>query len=700
MTSIGLTSRGSETRIAGADLRPWLLIFSLAAVLLLLRGQLPPGVGQATEPWLPIADWMGVVLDVSTRHVRWFSRATADLLEYPLWATRMVLHWLPWPAAILGAVLLGYAAGGARLAWFTAAGMLYVLVTGYWDETTYTLALAIVAVPLATAAGLFIGIFGYRSKRARRVIDPILDFMQTIPVFAYLIPILVLFGVGPVLGLVAAAIFAVPPMVRNVMLGLERVPTEIVESATMAGSTRRQLLWWAQIPAALPTLLLGVNQTIMATLSMVVIAAMLGGFHDIGLEVFNAMRRADFGRSILSGMVIAILAMILDRISRGFANRQMDPRLKLQNRRRRRFVLSLMLAAIVAFVLVGRFVPALASYPKELVFFPAEALNEAIDWFSATFFTVTSALKNAGLLFILLPLKLGLGGAVRPQTWGFEPTPTIAALYAIALAIGLGLAAYRWGLRAGLALAAVAAVYSFGTLGLPWPAVILAVALLAYQTGGWKLALPSAAALLFILAAGLWDEAMVSLQLCGAGVVLSFLLGGALGIWSALDDRVSKALRPINDTLQTIPIFVFLIPGIMVFLVGEFTALIAIVMYAVVPAIRYTELGIRNVPVSAVEAATAHGATRWQLLWQVQLPIALPEIMLALNQTIMMALAMVVVAALVGARGLGQAVMTGLTAGKPGLGVAAGLAIAFIAIITDRIIQSWSLRRKRELGLA
>ena len=133
---------------------------------------------------------------------------------------------------------------------------------------------------------------------------------------------------------------------------------------------------------------------------------------------------------------------------------------------------------------------------------------------------------------------------------------------------------------------------------------------------------------------------------------------------------------------------------------GEFTALIAVVMYAIVPAIRYTELGIRSVPVAAVEAARAHGATTWQLLWQVQLPIALPEIMLALNQTIMMALSMVVVAALVGARGLGQAVMTGLTAGAPGLGVAAGLAIAFIAIITDRVIQSWSRRRKAQLGLA
>ena len=699
MTAIGLAPQSTGVKSVSADLRPWLAIFAFAAALLLLHSRLPAALGPVTEPWIPVADWMGALLEALTRHVRWLSRGIADLLQYPLRATRTVLQWLPWPAAVLGAVALGYAAGGARLACFAAAGMLYVLVTGYWDETTYTLALAIVAVPIATAAGLFIGILGHRSKRARRVIDPALDFMQTIPVFAYLIPILVLFGVGPVLGLVAAAIFAIPPMVRNVMLGLERVPTEIVESATMAGSTRRQLLWWAQLPAALPTLLMGVNQTIMATLSMVVIAAMLGGFHDIGLEVFSAMRRADFGRSILSGVVIAILAMILDRISRGFADRQMDPKLRLRGKGRRRAVLAVIAAAMVGFILLGPFVPALARYPQELVFFPAEALNEAIEEFSATFFWVTSALKDAGLLYILLPLKLGLAGTIRLQTWGFELTPAIAWTYGVVLAAGLWLVVWRRGLRLALALTAVVAVYSFGTLGLPWPAVILAVTLLAYQTSGWKLAVPSAVALLFILAAGLWDETMVSLQLCGAGVVLSFLLGGALGIWAALDDRVSKVLQPINDTLQTIPIFVFLIPGIMVFLVGEFTALIAVVMYAIVPAIRYTELGIRTVPVAAVEAAKAHGATTWQLLWQVQLPIALPEIMLALNQTIMMALSMVVVAALVGARGLGQAVMTGLTAGAPGLGVAAGLAIAFIAIITDRMIQSWSGRRKAELGL-
>jgi glycine betaine/proline transport system permease protein len=170
-------------------------------------------------------------------------------------------------------------------------------------------------------------------------------------------------------------------------------------------------------------------------------------------------------------------------------------------------------------------------------------------------------------------------------------------------------------------------------------------------------------------------------------------------VWAAMNDRVSAFLRPINDTLQTMPIFVFLIPAVMVFLVGEFTALIAVIMYAIVPSIRYTEHGIRNVPAHVVEAARSFGATRRQLLWQVQLPLALPEIMLGLNQTIMMGLAMVIVAALVGARGLGQEVMVALTWADTGYGAVSGLSVALIAIVTDRIIQSWSRRRKAALGM-
>ena len=179
-----------------------------------------------------------------------------------------------------------------------------------------------------------------------------------------------------------------------------------------------------------------------------------------------------------------------------------------------------------------------------------------------------------------------------------------------------------------------------------------------------------------------------------------FLIGTAIGIRAALDGRVSAVVSPICDTLQTMPIFVFLIPAVMVFLVGEFTALIAIIMYAIVPSIRYTEHGMRNVPVEIVEAARMMGASRRQLLWQVQLPVAAPEIALGLNQTIMMALAMVIVASLVGAQGLGSDVMVALSRADPGRGLVAGLCVALIAIVADRTLQAWAATRKRALGLA
>jgi glycine betaine/proline transport system permease protein len=242
--------------------------------------------------------------------------------------------------------------------------------------------------------------------------------------------------------------------------------------------------------------------------------------------------------------------------------------------------------------------------------------------------------------------------------------------------------------------------YYLGTMGVPWPISILLAVALAQQTGGWRVALLTAGGLLFIVVTGMWQSAMVSVELCTVGVLLSFLIGMGLGIAAALNDRVSAFLRPICDTLQTMPIFVFLIPAIMVFLVGEFTALIALIMYATVPSIRYTEHGIRTVPAQVVEAARSSGSTRLQRLRQVELPLALPEIMLGLNQTIMMGLAMVVVAALVGARGLGQDVMVALNQADTGTGIVSGLSIALLAIVADRIIQSWSRERKQALGLA
>ena len=192
---------------------------------------------------------------------------------------------------------------------------------------------------------------------------------------------------------------------------------------------------------------------------------------------------------------------------------------------------------------------------------------------------------------------------------------------------------------------------------------------------------------------------MLSVYLCGLAVLLSFAIGVALGILASEYDGVSAFLRPINDTLQTMPLFVILIPFVMIFKIGEFTALLAIMAYAVVPAIRYAEHALRNVPAGVVEAATCFGCTRRQLLWRVKLPLAMPVIMLGLNQTIMFGIAMLVIAALVGTNGLGQRVYIGLGDGDFGVGIVAGIGMAFIAMIADRMTQGMSRAWQERLGL-
>ncbi len=177
------------------------------------------------------------------------------------------------------------------------------------------------------------------------------------------------------------------------------------------------------------------------------------------------------------------------------------------------------------------------------------------------------------------------------------------------------------------------------------------------------------------------------------------MIGGSLGVWAAHNDRVSAILRPVNDTLQTMPQFVILIPVLMFFAVGEFSALLAVILYAVVPPIRYVEHGLRNVPAHVVEAAKQIGCTPRQILFEVKLPLALPVIMLGLNQTIMYGLAMLVIAALVGTKGLGQAVYLALGKADTGMGLVAGLSIALVAMTADRIIQAWSNRKRKALGL-
>jgi glycine betaine/proline transport system permease protein len=236
-------------------------------------------------------------------------------------------------------------------------------------------------------------------------------------------------------------------------------------------------------------------------------------------------------------------------------------------------------------------------------------------------------------------------------------------------------------------------------LSLPWVAVVAMVGLGGWQLGGLRLGLLTASLTSFIAIVGLWPKAMVTLYLCGLSVVIACLIGIPIGIWAARNERVHRVVSVVIDTLQTLPSFVYLMPVVMLFRVGDFAAMLAVIAYAVTPIIRYTDHGIRHVSPNLIEASQQVGCTRGQILRKVQLPMALPHIMLGVNQTIMMALSMLVITALVGTRELGQEVYIALTKADTGRGIIAGVCVAFIAIIADRMIGAWASKRKREYGL-
>lgn len=227
-------------------------------------------------------------------------------------------------------------------------------------------------------------------------------------------------------------------------------------------------------------------------------------------------------------------------------------------------------------------------------------------------------------------------------------------------------------------------------LGVPWFLIILFVVAVAWRMMGWRLAAGAAAGLMFIGMLGLWTHAMKTLALVIAGTVLAIAVAIPVGIWMSRSDRLERLMRPVLDLMQTMPSFVYLVPALMFFGPGKVPAVLSTFIYAVPPAIRLTNLGIRQVSPEAVEAAKSFGSTPRQLLLKVQLPLALPTIMAGVNQTVMMALAMVVVASMVGAGGLGSEVLNGIARLETGRGFAGGISIVIMAIIVDRLTQSFT----------
>ena len=667
---MSLATSVAPARFLGAG--RWTMIWAVAlalAVALYAAGDQVPWAVEYPRAWtvplrIWISDFMKWLISGATFGLFTFkelTRSIAWLLDWPYWVARSVLadgfvHGLgrdaveifpriSWLALVAVISLMGFYARDWKLAALVGGCFLYLAVFGQWDSGMVTLSSIVIAVPFGVAGGLFLGILGYNSSSFDKALVPVLDLMQTVPIFAYLVPVLMLFGFGPVAAMIATIIYAMPPMARVTALALRLVPDEVVEFGRMAGCSRRQLMWKVLIPSALPSLMVGVNQVIMLSLNMVIIASMIGA-GGLGFDVLTALKRLKIGEGIEAGLAITLLAIALDRLSQGFAKRSPAEHQEAPRSLLRRHPYLILAGAIMAVTwLLGPAVPALRAYPEAFELTTGPFWGDIVRWININFFDQLEAFKTLLLLNVMIPIKRFL-------------------------------------------------------LALPWVAVVGLVALAGYRLGGWRLAALVSGLALFMAVTGNWQKTMITVYLCGLSVIICSAIGIPIGILAARRDRAHRVIQVIIDTLQTLPSFVYLIPVVMLFRVGDFSAMIAVVAYAVTPAVRYTDHGIRRVPAHLIEAAVAAGCTRRQVLWKVQLPLALPEIMLGINQTIMMALSMLVITALVGTRDLGQEVYIALTKADTGLGLVAGLCVAFIAIIADRLIGAWANRRKRELGLA
>jgi glycine betaine/proline transport system permease protein len=557
-------------------------------------------------------------------------------------AVLFVLGYVGWVGVTSVAGVVGFLAGGWRVALLAVVGFLCLGVLGLWDDSLATLGLTLAAVALSLLIGIPLGILAGRNDRFQRFVNPILDVMQIMPAFAYLGIITLLLRIGGAAAAIATLIYAMPAAIRITSLAIRGVPATTVEAAESLGATRGQTLRKVQLPLARRVIALGVNQTIMLALGMVVVTVLIGA-PGLGVPIIRALENTNVGAAFDAGIAIVILAIVIDRITEHWsqqqdARRPVDP---VVDRRRRWITIGAVAIGAVAVALsLTVFDP---KFSSAIGFSFEDPVNAVSDWIKTNAFAVTDLIKNVFTELFLNPLQTVLTTS-------------------------------------------------------PWWLVVGFVFFATVLIGGMRSAVAAGICLLLIAGLGLWQHGMETLASVIVATGATLLIGLWLGIVSARNRRISSGLRPLLDFAQTMPSFVYLLPAVALFGASRLTAIVAAIIYGIPPVVRLVEAGIHGVPTPIMEAAQSAGATRSQLLWKVQLPVARPALLLAANQGIVLVLAMVVVGGLVGAGALGYDVVAGFAQTEDfGKGLAAGISIVLLGIMLDRITQGAGTRKQAVL---
>jgi glycine betaine/proline transport system permease protein len=559
-----------------------------------------------------------------------------------------------WLGVVALLTFVAGALGNLRVAALAAIGFTFLGLQGVWQQSMDTLSLTLAAVLISLAVGIPLGIWAGVSDRFNAAITPVLEFMQTMPTFVYLAPLTLFFLIGPASAVIATMIYALPPAIRLTAYGIREVPPASVEASTSLGATTWQRLTTVLLPMSKRTIVLGVNQTIMAALSMVTITALIDG-PGLGQTVVQALQTQDVGTSFNAGLAIVLIAIVLDRITTAASQRNelaQRSRSGQASRLRRPLVV---VGAIVAVVLVY--------------------LSRTYLW-AANF-----------------PDTATIGGKARDIQIG----DNIARITSnVADWVQTNLSGVTDGIKNGVSSALIDPLQNVLTQS-PWWLIAVVLIGLAALLGDRRATIITAACVGVLYWTGVWQDAMTTLAMTLIATVVVILLGIMVGVWMARSRAADAIIRPILDAAQTMPAFVYLVPFLALFAASRFTAIAAAIVYAAPISIKIIADGVSAVSPTAIEATTASGSSTWQMITKVQLPMARESLILAANQGLCYVLAMVVVGGLVGAQALGYDVVAGFSQGALyGKGLAAGIAIVVLGIMLNRITQAAA--RRQHLG--
>lgn len=649
-----MNGTGSMTRGQAAI---GLLIGAVVLTVAQYIGWLPNWMHRLPETAIPN---FAMVLDIIFNFVKddlgllTFTRTLTEGLEWLLDVSGNIFYgknrWpnigpMPWTGLAAIAAVTGYYLGGWRLSLLGGGTMIWTALIGQWTIAMQTMSVLAIAAPLAFVIGLSLGIAAWKYEWVDKTIKPVLSVLQTLPFFTYLLPAVIFFKVGPTAGLVATTIYAIPPMILMTTLGLQKVSPEVVEAGKMSGCSKYQMLRHVYLPSARTEILVGVNQVIMLCLAMVVLTAFIG-MPGLGAKLLAMMGSFKLGRSFEIGVTIVLLAVMLDRMSKAWVVKQPEHFERGTPFWKRHQMLLLGAGLFVGFTLLSLVLPIAAEIGRKQDFSQGKELDNLIKGF--------------------LDIEV-----VKSTTWFLRAFVNVKILIP----------------------------FRDFMLSIPTFAFIMLVTAFALSLAGRKQAVLAALFFSLVALSGWWDRAIITLYSVVAAVTIAAIIGLPIGIIAARSEKWSTRVLLMCDTAQTFPSFVYLIPAIMLFGITDIAVIFSILIFAMVPLMRYTIEGLRTVPPEMTEAADMSGATRMQKLWNVQLPLALPTMAIGFNQAIMFAFFMVIIAAFIGTQDLGQELQRTLAGTNLGKNFVLGICVSLMALTFDLTIMKWAADKKRALGL-